>query len=183
MSGSITECYCVFRGLLRPLPFLIPLLIIGFLIASPPSAMAQDADGDGVPDVSDNCVNNANANQENTNASTTDGDKCDGTTFNPSLEASSGAFHASTPLYRTRIDTTTGCIKFAANAGIGSTPDEDIGVNPVKGKRHKDDGRGKKRDRDDEDDGRDKRHGRDDDDDDDERDKRYGKRDDEGRGH
>jgi len=52
----------------------------------------------------------------------------------------------------------------------------------IKGKRHKDDGRGNKRDRDDEDDDRDKRHGRNDDDDDDERDKRYGKRDDEGRG-
>jgi len=38
-----------------------------------------------------------------------------------------------------------------------------------KGKRHKDDGRGKKRDRDDDDDDRGKRHGRDDDDDDDEK--------------
>jgi len=58
--------------------FLSLVLIAGFAVASPPSALAVDYDGDGVveDDGLDNCPNVANPGQLNTDGDS-EGDACD----------------------------------------------------------------------------------------------------------
>lgn len=90
-----------------------------------------DSDGDGVSDCRDNCPYNANGPAEsNPGQEDSDGDgigdKCDLDTINPSFAFASllsgpgaGAFHATTPLYRSRVEFDTGCLSFGAGHGIG----------------------------------------------------------------
>jgi len=88
-----------------------------------------DTDGDGVPDLYDNCRDNANGHQENSDGDD-DGDVCDPDTINPILEGVVGGaseLHASTPFYRLAAFTGVG-LQFSAEAGLGATRKGQIGL-------------------------------------------------------
>lgn len=88
-----------------------------------------DSDGDGVPDLYDNCPDNANPDQEDSNRSKPGADACAPNTVN-GRNNQGLSFHAGTPFYRKRASS-YGIIEFSAEAGLGAPRKPDIGLSAV----------------------------------------------------